>query len=140
MTPMNYWLIKQEPQTYSWDDLVNEKKTAWTGVRNFQARNNLKAMKKGDVVCFYHTSEEKRIVGLATVAQEAYPDPTADEGNWVCGDVAPLKPFQTPVPLETIKRDTALKDIALVRHSRLSVMPLTPAAFQKLLSLGETKI
>jgi predicted RNA-binding protein with PUA-like domain len=140
ITRMNYWLIKQEPETYSWADLVKEKNTAWTGVRNFQARNNLKAMKKGDLVCFYHSGKEKRIMGLASVAREAYADPTADAGNWVGVDVAPFQPFQKPVPLELIKRNKSLKDIALIRNSRLSVMPLTHTEFQHLLWLGGTKI
>jgi predicted RNA-binding protein with PUA-like domain len=140
ITPMNCWLIKQEPETYSWADLVKEKNTAWTGVRNFQARNNLRAMKKGDWVCFYHSGKEKQIVGLANVAREAYPDPTADEGNWVCVEVAPVKPFQKPVSLAAVKAAKSLKEIALVRNSRLSVQPLTQSEFKQLLSLGETEI
>jgi predicted RNA-binding protein with PUA-like domain len=105
---MNYWLTKQEPATYSWDDLVREKKTAWTGVRNFQARNNLKGMKKGDLICFYHSGDDKQVVGIATVVKEAYPDSTADEGDWVCVDVAPVKPFEKPVTLAQIKATKAL--------------------------------
>jgi len=133
---MNYWLIKQEPSTYSWTDLVNEKKTAWTGVRNFQACNNLKAMKKGDWLCFYHSGEEKQIVGLASVAKEAYPDPTADEGDWICVDVAPVKPFQKPVTLAAIKAHKSLREMKFVRQSRLSVSPVTRAEFEELLKLG----
>lgn len=137
---MNYWLIKQEPETYSWSDLVNDKKTAWTGVRNFQARNNLKSMKKGDVLCFYHSGKEKQIVGLATVAKEPYPDPTGEEGDWVCVDVAPVKPFQKPVTLSAIKGHKTLQGMLLVRQSRLSVMPLAKAEFEELLRLGETEV
>ncbi len=137
---MNYWLIKQEPETYSWATLVNEKHTTWTGVRNFQARNNLKCMKNGDLICFYHSGKEKRIVGLACVVQEPYPDPTAEEGDWVCVEVAARKPFQKPVTLAAVKRNKSLKEIALIRNSRLSVMPLTQAEFRQLLLMGETQI
>lgn len=133
---MNYWLVKQEPEAYSWNDLVKDKKTAWTGVRNFQARNNLRAMKKGDPVFFYHSVSEKRIVGLAKVVKEAYPDPTADNPDWVCVDIGPDKSLPKPITLEQIKSLPALENIALIRQSRLSVMPLTPAEFELLYSLG----
>ena len=131
-----YWLVKQEPEAYSWDTLAKEKKTAWTGVRNFQARNNLKGMKKGDSVLFYHSGEAKEVVGIAEVAREAYPDTTADEGDWVCVDIAPVKPLKKPVTLQTIKSDKHLADVALVRQSRLSVMPLERAEYERMVELG----
>jgi predicted RNA-binding protein with PUA-like domain len=135
----NYWLVKQEPEAYSWAALVKDGKTAWTGIRNFQARNNLRAMKKGDAVLYYHSVSEKQIVGLARVAKEAYPDPTATEGDWSAVDLAPGKTLATPVTLETIKTDKALKDMLLVRQSRLSVTPLTEAQFNRVMALAETK-
>src|SRR5687768_11877981 len=101
----NYWLVKQEPEAYSWSSLVKERRTAWTGVRNFQARKNLRGMKKGDVVLFYHSGEEKQVVGTAEVTREAYPDPTADEGDWSCVDIAPVKPLKNAVTLQEIKAD-----------------------------------
>lgn len=133
---MNYWLVKQEPSAYSWDDFVRDKKTAWTGVRNFQARANLAAMKKGDSVLFYHSVTGKAVVGLAEVVKTAYPDPTADEGDWICVDLKPLKPLPRPVTLETIKQTEALAQMALVRQSRLSVMPVTDAQARQILKLG----
>jgi predicted RNA-binding protein with PUA-like domain len=136
---MNYWLVKSEPEAYSWAQLVKDGRTAWTGVRNFQARINLRAMKKGDLVCFYHSVSEKQIVGLARVAKEAYPDPTATEGDWVCVDLEPVKPLKNPVTLEAVKSDQALKEMKLVRQSRLSVTPLTTAEFARLLELAGTR-
>src|SRR6266536_1901832 len=136
---MTYWVVKQEPEAYSWADFVKDGGTAWTGVRNFQARNNLRAMRKGDLVLYYHSVSDKQVVGLAKVAKEAYPDPTAKEGDWSAVDLAPLKPLESPVDLETIKSDKALSDIPLVRHGRLSVQPLTKAQFQRILKLGKTK-
>jgi len=133
-----FWLVKQEPETYSWTTLVEEGKTAWTGVRNYQARNNLRAMSKGDPVLFYHSGESKEIVGIARVAKKAYPDPTATEGDWSGVDLAPLTALKEPVTLGVIKADNALKDILLIRNSRLSVMPLTQAQFNRILELGET--
>ena len=124
---MNYWLAKSEPEAYSWSQLVKDRKTAWTGVRNFQARNNLRAMKKGDPVFFYHSVSEKQIVGIAKVAKEFYPDATAEEGDWSCVDLAPVKGLAKPVTLETIKTDKVLQDMPLVKQSRLSVTPLTKA-------------
>ena len=132
----NYWLVKQEPEDYSWDTLVKENRTAWTGVRNFQARNNLKGMKKDDWVLFYHSGDAKEVVGIAKVAREAYPDATGDEGDWVCVDIAPIKPLKAPVTLQTIKGDKRLADVALVRQSRLSVMPLEKAEYDRILELG----
>ena len=137
---MNYWLVKSEPSAYSWSQLVKDGKTAWTGVRNFAARLNLRAMKKGDVVCFYHSVTDKQVVGLARVAKEFYPDATAEEGDWSCVDLEPLKPLKNPVTLEVIKADKILKAMKLVRQSRLSVTPLTPAEFVRLLELAGTKI
>jgi predicted RNA-binding protein with PUA-like domain len=136
----NYWLVKQEPEAYSWSDLVNEKTTAWTGVRNFQARNHLRAMKKGDPVLFYHSVSEKKVVGVAQVAREFYPDPSAADGDWSAVDLVPIKPLAKPVALEVIKKDELLRDIPLVRQSRLSVSPLTLEQFARLLELGGTKV
>lgn len=135
---MNYWLVKQEPEAYSWSTFVKDGRTAWTGVRNFQARNNLRAMKKGDLVFYYHSVSEKQVVGLAKVEKEAYPDPTADEGDWCCVDLAPVKPLKTPVTLDQIKADKLLKSIPLVKQSRLSVTPLSKPEFEQMLKLGET--
>jgi predicted RNA-binding protein with PUA-like domain len=137
---MQYWLVKSEPETYSWSALVKDGSTAWTGVRNFQARKNLREMKAGDLVLYYHTGEEKQVVGLARVIKEAYPDPTAKEGDWFCVDLEPLKPLESPVELKTIKADDSLKDIALVRNGRLSVQPLPKPQFQHILKLGKTAL
>jgi predicted RNA-binding protein with PUA-like domain len=115
----------QEPESYSWATFVKEGKSAWTGIRNFQARNNLKAMKKGDPVLFYHSGESKEVVGIARIAKEAYPDPTATEGDWSGVDLVPVKALKKPVARGVIKADNALKEILLIRNSRLSVMPLT---------------
>ena len=137
---MNYWLVKQEPEAYAWATFVKEGGAAWTGVRNFQARNNLRAMRKGDRVFFYHSVSEKQVVGLAKVAKESYPDPSAEEGDWSCVDLKPVKTLKKPVPLDAIKSDAALKDMPLIRQSRLSVLPLTEAQAKRLLELGETKV
>ena len=137
---MNYWLAKSEPEAYAWSQLVKDGRTAWTGVRNFQARNNLRAMKKGDPVFFYHSVSEKQIVGIAKVAKEFYPDATAEEGDWSCVDLAPVKALAKPVTLETIKTDKILQDMPLVKQSRLSVTPLTKAQFERLLTLSGTKM
>ena len=133
---MNYWLVKSEPEAYSWAQLVKDGKTAWTGVRNFQARNNLCAMKKGDAVFFYHSVSDKQVVGLARVAKEFYPDATAEAGDWSCVDLVPVKPLKHPVTLETIKADAVLKTMPLVKQSRLSVTPLTQAQAERLLKLA----
>ncbi len=133
---MNYWLVKQEPSAYSWETFVAEGGTAWTGVRNFQARNNLKSMRKGDRVLFYHSVEGKVVVGIAEVKREAYPDPTAEKGEWVCVDLVPVKPMKQPVTLEAIKAEPELANIALIRQSRLSVMPLTRVEYDKILTMG----
>jgi predicted RNA-binding protein with PUA-like domain len=131
-----YWLVKQEPEAYSWADFVKDGRTAWTGVRNFQARNNLRAMKKGDPVFYYHSVTDKQVMGVAQVEKEAYPDPTAKEGDWVCVDLVPQKPLKAPVTLEQIKGDKMLKNILLVRQSRLSVMPLSKDEFERVMDLG----
>lgn len=133
---MNHWLVKQEPSAYSWDDFVRDKETAWTGVRNFQARNNLKAMRRGDRVLYYHSVTGKEVMGIAEVAKAAYPDPTAKEGDWVCVDLRPVKALGKPVTLEEIKKDKRLKDLALLRQSRLSVMPVAPAEFRAIEDLA----
>ena len=137
---MKHWLVKSEPDAYAWSTFVKEGGTAWTGVRNFAARNNLRAMKKGDLVLYYHSGSEKQVVGLARVKKEAYADPTATEGDWSCVDLVPVKALKKPVSLESIKSDSALKDIALVRQGRLSVAPLSPPEFARLLALAETKV
>lgn len=134
---MNYWLVKSEPEAYSWTQFLKDGKTAWTGVRNFQARNNLRAMKKGDCVFFYHSVTDKQVVGVAKVVKEFYPDATAEEGDWSCVDLAPEKPLKNPVTLDTIKTDAVLKDMPLVKQSRLSVTPLTKAQAERLLKLGQ---
>ena len=128
----NYWLVKSEPSAYSWANLSADGKTAWTGVRNYTARNNLRAMRKGDAVFFYHSVEGKEIVGIAKVVREAYPDATAKEGDWSAVDIAPEKPLPKPVTLDEIKRNPKLKDMALLRLSRLSVQPVTSAQFDEI--------
>ncbi|WP_299825271.1 EVE domain-containing protein [uncultured Pontibacter sp.] len=133
---MHYWLVKSEPETYSWANLVKDGKTMWDGVRNYQARNNMQQMQPGDMVLFYHSVSEKAIVGIAKVDKAAYPDPTAKEGNWVVVDLVPFRDFKEPVTLEQIKKDERLQNIALLRQSRLSVMPLKAEEFDVLLALG----
>lgn len=133
---MNHWLVKQEPTAYSWEQFVKDGGTAWTGVRNFQARNHLRAMKRGDEVLFYHSVTGKAVVGVAKVEREAYPDPTAEEGDWSCVDLKPVRAMKTPVTLDVIKVDPALSEIGLIRQSRLSVMPLTGAEFARIAKLG----
>ncbi len=135
---MQHWLVKQEPEAYSWDAFVKDGRAAWTGVRSFPARKNLRAMHKGDPVLYYHSVSEKRVVGLARVAKEAYPDPTAKEGDWCCVDLVPVKALKHPVELEVIKADPKLKDLPLLKQTRLSVTPLTPDQFKRLLELGQT--
>ncbi|MFL6519874.1 MAG: EVE domain-containing protein [Chthoniobacterales bacterium] len=133
-----FWLVKQEPSSYSWTDFVRDGKTAWTGVRNFTARNNLRAMRKGDIVFFYHSVTDKAVQGIANVVREAYPDPTAKEGDWSAVDLAPEKPLSRPVALEEIKQNSKLKDIALLRLSRLSVQPVTKAQFDEIVRMSKT--
>jgi predicted RNA-binding protein with PUA-like domain len=134
-----HWLVKQEPSTYPFAQLQKDKKTTWDGVRNHQARNNLAAMKKGDPVLYYHSGEAKEVVGTCEVVRDAFPDSTADDPRWVAVELAAKKPLRRPVGLSEIKKDPALKDMVLVRQSRLSVMPLTAAEFDRILKLGEKK-
>ena len=138
--PKQYWLVKQEPDSYSWETFFKDGSTSWTGVRNFQARNNLRAMKKGDIVFYYHSNVGKEIVGLAKVTQEAYADPTADDGDWSAVDLAPVKPVKKPVTLEQMKSDSILKTMALVRNSRISVTPVTPDEAARISELSTTPL
>lgn len=134
-----YWLVKQEPESYSWNDFVKEGGTEWTGIRNYQARLNLRAMKKGDLVFFYHSVSDKQIVGLAKVSREHFPDPTATEGDWVAVELKPVKALKTPVALDAIKADKTLAEMVLVKNSRLSTQAVTEAQARRLLELAETK-
>jgi predicted RNA-binding protein with PUA-like domain len=136
---MNYWMVKQEPDSYPWEAFERDGRTAWTGVRNFQARNNLRAMKKGDRVFYYHSVTGKSVMGMAEVVREAYADPTAKEGDWSCVDLVPRQACKTLVDLETIKNEKALKDLPLLRQSRLSVMPVSGAEAKVLRRLGGLK-
>jgi predicted RNA-binding protein with PUA-like domain len=135
-----YWLVKQEPGDYPWSRFVQEGGTAWTGVRNFQARNHLRAMRRGDWVLFYHSGQSREVVGLARVAVEAYPDPTAAEGDWSCVDLEPVRTLAQRLPLALIKTDPLLKTLPLVRQSRLSVSPLDRNQFDRVLELGATSL
>jgi predicted RNA-binding protein with PUA-like domain len=135
----NFWLVKQEPETYSWDDFVKDGLTDWSGVRNYQARNNLKNMRVGDRVLFYHSGKGKEVVGLAEVVKSAYADPTSNDSQWVAVDLKPLKPLGNPVPLASIRYDKRLSQLPLIRQSQLSVMPLTKDEFDVILSLGTSK-
>jgi predicted RNA-binding protein with PUA-like domain len=132
----NFWLVKQEPSDYSWSDFVADGGTSWTGVRNFAARNNLRRMSKGDQVLFYHSGEGKEVVGIAKVARTAYRDTTAKEGDWSAIDLGPLKKMRRPVTLAEIKTNPQLKKIALVRQSRLSVMPLSQKEFETIVKMA----
>ena len=132
-----HWLVKSEPSAYSWEDLLKEGKTAWTGVRNFQARNNLRSMKKGDLVLFYQSVTDPSVRGVTKVVKEAYHDPTAKEGDWSCIDLEKIKSLSSPVTLSNIKTDPALTEIALIKQSRLSVMPLTRAEYDRILKMGD---
>lgn len=137
---MNYWLVKSEPETYSWSDLLKDGQTAWTGVRNFAARKNLRGMKAGDCVFFYHSGEKKSVVGLARVTREVYTDPTAKGGDWSAVNLAPEKTLARPVTLAAIKIDKILKEMMLARQPRLSVSPVTPEQFARLLAFSGTRI
>jgi predicted RNA-binding protein with PUA-like domain len=132
---MNYWLLKTEPSTFSWEDLVRDKKAVWDGVRNFQARNNLKAMKKGDLVFIYHSMDDKAVVGIAEITREFYPDPKDNE--WVAVDIKPVRKLKTPVELGTIKKDKRLSNMVLVNNSRLSVQPVKKEEFDWVVGLSE---
>jgi len=133
------WMVKQEPETYSWDDFVRDGKTDWTGVRNFQARNNLRNMKVGDRVLFYHSGTGKCVVGIAEVAKAAYPDPSADDPQWVAVDLKPVKPLKAEVPLAAIRYNPKLANLPLIRQSQLSVMPLTKDEFEVIVKMGTGK-
>lgn len=139
---MAYWLVKSEPETWSWDQ--QEKKGAagepWNGVRNFQARNHMRAMKKGDRAFFYHSGVEKAVVGIVEVSREAYPDPTAKDGEWDCVDVVAVMPVTTPVTLADIKAESSLADMVLVKNSRLSVQPVTAAEWGRICAMGGVKL
>jgi predicted RNA-binding protein with PUA-like domain len=131
-----HWLVKQEPESYSWEDFVRDRRTSWDGVRNFQARNNLKAMRAGDAVLFYASGGPKSVLGIARVAKAAYPDPTADEPGWVSVELEAVGPITRPVSLAEIKSDPALADILLIRNSRLSVIPLTRDEFERIVRMA----
>jgi len=131
-----HWLVKQEPEDYSWDDLVRDRSTQWSGVRNFQARNNLRQMKLGDAVFFYHSGKEKCVVGIASVSKAAYPDPTAKEDGWIAVDIKPQQRLPNPVSLADIKANAKLSDLLLVRQSRLSVMPVGESEFDEIVRMG----
>ncbi len=135
-----HWLMKSEPNKYSWDDLVNDGWTYWDGVRNYQARNNLRDMKKGDLALYYHSNEGKEVVGVARITGEAYQDPTTDDDRWVVVDIEPVVPFKQPVTLAQVKADPELSEIGLIKYGRLSVVGLTKGEFQYVLKLGKTRI
>src|SRR5436309_8515864 len=137
--PSGLWMVKQEPEVYSWDDFMRDGRTDWTGVRNFQARNNLKQMKVGDRVLFYHSSTGKCVVGIAEVAKAGYADPTADDPQWVAVDIKPVKPLKEAVPLAAIRYTAKLANLPLIRQSQLSVMPLTKEEFDTIVAMGSGK-
>jgi predicted RNA-binding protein with PUA-like domain len=134
---MSYWIMKSDSDTYSWSKLVKEKQAMWDGVRNYLARNNMKAMKLGDVVLFYESGKDKIIVGQCRIVREFYPDPTTEEKQWVVVDVEPVRALKNPVSLETIKNDAILKDILLVKQQRLSVMPVSKEHFERIIEISE---
>jgi len=136
---MAYWLVKSEPFKYSWDKFNEDKQTMWDGVRNYAARNNLRAMKKGDEVFWYHSNEGLEIVGIAKVAKESYQDPTTDDANWVVVDLKPYKKLKKPVSLETVKADKRLAEMALVRLGRLSVQPVTDEEYKIVMEMAGMK-
>lgn len=133
---MNYWLVKSEPEKYSWEKFNKDGRTFWDGVRNYAARNNMRAMKEGDLVFFYHSNEGKEIVGIAKVVKEAYQDPTTDDTNWVVVELSPVEPLRNPVTLAQVKAEPFLKDLELVRLGRLSVSAVKPAEFDKILEMS----
>ena len=137
--PSGLWMVKQEPEVYSWDDLVRDGRTDWTGVRNFQARNNLRQMKVGDRVLFYHSGTGKCVVGIAEVARAAYPDPSAGDPQWVAVDIKPAKPLKESVPLASIRYNPKLSNLPLIRQSQLSVMSLTKEEFETIIEMGAGK-
>jgi predicted RNA-binding protein with PUA-like domain len=133
---MSYWLVKSEPYKYSWEQLLKDGRTYWDGVRNYQARNNLQAMKSGDAVLFYHSNEGLAVVGIARVVKEAYQDPTTEDSRWVAVDIAPVETLKTPVPLSEMKKEKRLQNIGLIRQGQLSVMPLTKEEFEVIVAAG----
>jgi predicted RNA-binding protein with PUA-like domain len=133
---MGYWLVKSEPYKYSWQQLLEDGRTYWDGVRNYQARNNLQAMRKGDAVLFYHSNEGLAVVGIAHVSKEAYPDPTTDDPRWVAVDIEPVETLATPVSLSAIKKDKRLQNLALIKQAQLSVMPVTQKEFEIIVTMG----
>ena len=135
----SFWMVKQEPETYSWDDFVKDAKTDWTGVRNYQARNNLREMNVGERVLFYHSGKEKAVVGLTEVVKAAYSDPTADDAQWVAVDLKPVRALKNPVPLAAIRYDKRLSQLPLIRQSQLSVMSLTKEEFEIIVATGDGK-
>ena len=135
-----YWLVKSEPYKYSWDQLVGDGWTYWDGVRNYEARNNLRAMKQGDFALYYHSNEGKEVVGVARIIRGSYQDPTIDDDRWVVVDLEPVVPFSEPVTLATIKADAPLAEISLIKRSRLSVVPVEKKEFLRILKLGKTKL
>jgi predicted RNA-binding protein with PUA-like domain len=137
--PRHYWLMKSEPYKYSFAQLVREGRTTWDGVRNFEARNNLRAMRVGDLALFYHSNDGKEVVGLVRIARGAYPDPTSTEEDWSAVDVEPVTPLRAPVSLDTIRGDPSFADIALLKRSRLSVVPISKEHFDRILKIGKTK-
>lgn len=137
---MNYWLVKSEPDVYGWDHLVKEKEGTWDGVRNYQARNNLKAMKKGDLVLFYHSQTTKDVVGVAEVSKEFFPDPTTDDAAWVSVKLKPYKKFVEPVTLTAIKANEKITELIMLRNGRLSVMPVSKPEFNEIVKMAKTKL
>jgi predicted RNA-binding protein with PUA-like domain len=133
-----HWLVKQEPSAYSWSDFVRDRKTSWTGVRNYMARKNLRDMQVGDEVFYYHSVTDKAVFGIATVACTAYPDPTADEGEWSAVELAAGKALKRPVTLDEIKQNPRLREMVLLRNSRLSVQPVTPSEFHEIVRMSES--
>jgi len=137
---MNYWLVKSDPEEYGWEELNKDKKTNWTGVRAYAARNHLRSMKKGDLLLFYHSGGLSAVVGIAKVTKESFRDPTSDDDAWVAIELAPVKPLKEAVPLSVIKNTKELKNMILLKISRLSVMPVTEQEFQKVIEMGQTKL
>lgn len=136
---MNYWLVKSEPFKYSWEQFVKDGKTFWDGVRNYQARNNLRDMKKGDKALFYHSNDGMCVVGIAEIVKESYPDPTIDDERWLAVDLKPVKALKQPVTLAEMKQQPGLENLGLIRQGRLSVSPLTKAEYELILKMGGTK-
>jgi len=138
--PRKYWLMKSEPFKYAWDELVKDGQTYWDGVRNYEARNHMQAMKKGDHVLYYHSNEGKEVVGVAEIVGESYQDPTIDDDRWCVVDVAPVVKLKQPVTLAQVKADPKLTEMQLVTRGRLSVTPVTPAEFKHVLKMGKTPV